>query len=172
MKFKLAVLGLKVINRSVRLIFVTLMSEIMSHLKSRMWPARGKHTPMPPKPWPTSYLLKIRHDLARSGRLPTCKQHNPQAVILHTTCTQSISTINYIFIHIILKYIQRYRLTIKFLHDIWYNTIHNKGNNIWRPRWQYTDSPPRNGPHVKSNPCSPVNRCEQISRGSWGTWSI
>ena len=89
-----------------------------------MWSARGKHKHMPPKPWPTSYLFKIRHDLVHSGRLPTCKQHNPQAVIYHTTCTQSISIINYIFIHIILKGIQRYRLSIKFLYDIWYYNIH------------------------------------------------
>ena len=72
----------------------------MSHPKSEMWPARGKHTPMPPKPWPTSYLFKIRHDLSHSGRLPTCEQHNPQAVTHHTTCTQSRSIINYIYIYI------------------------------------------------------------------------
>ena len=75
----------------------------LSHPKSGMWPVRGKHTPMPPKPWPTSYLLKIRHDLAHSGRLPTCKQYDPQAVIYHTSCTQSISIVNYIFINIILN---------------------------------------------------------------------
>ena len=145
----------------------------MSHPKSEMWPARDKHTPMPPKPWPTSYLVKIRHDLAHSGRLPTCKQRNPQAVIHHTTCTQSISIFNYIFKYIILKCIQHYRLSIKFLYNIWYiNTTHYKRNHTWRPRWQYTDPPPRNGPHVKSNPCSQLNRREQISRGSWGTWSI
>ena len=111
-----------------------------------MWPARGKHTPMPPKAWLTSYLVKIRHDLTHSGRLPTCKQHNPQAVIHHTTCTQSISIINYIFIHIILKCIQRYQLSIEFLYDIWYNnTTHDKINNTWRPRWQYTDPPQETG---------------------------
>ena len=145
----------------------------LSHPKSGMWLAKGKHTPMPPKPWPTSYLFNIRHDLACSRRLPACKQHNPQAVIHHITCTQSISIINHIFIHIILKCIQRYWLSIEFLHDIWYNnTIHDKKNNTWCLRWQYTDPPPRNGPHVKSNMCSSLNRCEQISRGSWGTWLI
>ena len=52
------------------------LGELVSHPKSGMWPTRGKHTSMPPKPWPTSYLLKIRYDLARLGGLPTCKQHN------------------------------------------------------------------------------------------------
>ena len=159
-------------HRSRRL-WVLWESQNVSHPKSEMWPARGKHTPMLPKPWPTSYLFKIRHDLAHSGRLPTCKQHNPQVVIHHTTCTQSISIINYIFIHIILKCIQRYQLSNKFLYDIWYNnTTHDKINNTWRPKWQYTDPPPRNGTHFKSNPCSPLNRYEQISKGNWRTWSI
>ena len=90
----------------------------LSHPKSRMSPTRGKDTLMPLKPWPTSYLLKIRHDLAHSGRLPTCKQHKPQAVTYHTIYTQSILIINYIFIHIILKCIQRYRLSIKF--TVWH----------------------------------------------------
>ena len=40
-----------------------------------VWPTRGKYTLMPPKPWPTSYLLNFRHDLARLERLPTCKSH-------------------------------------------------------------------------------------------------
>ena len=90
----------------------------VSHPKSGMWPARGKHTPMPLKPWPTSYLFKIRHDLAHSGRLPTCKWHKPQAVIYHMTCTPSIYINNYIFIHIISQYIQHYRLFTEYLYDI------------------------------------------------------
>ena len=70
--------------------------DCLSHPKSGMWPARGKHTPMPPKPWPTSYLLKIRHYLAQLGRLPTCKQYDLQAVIYHTSCTHSIQSITFL----------------------------------------------------------------------------
>ena len=100
------------------------MVYVLSHPKSGMWPARGKHTPMPPKPWPTSYLLKIRHYLAQLGRLPTCKQYNPQAVIT----TQHVHTINiYNQLHFItyhIKCIQHYHLSIEFLLDIDTTTLH------------------------------------------------
>ena len=85
-----------------------------------MWPARGKHTPMPPKPWPTSYLLEIRHDLAHSGRSSTCKQHNPQTVIHHT-----INIYNQLHFYIYnIKCIQCYHLSIKLLLDIDTTTLH------------------------------------------------
>ena len=98
--------------------FLCIAELLLSHPKSEMWPARGKHTPMPPKPWPTSYLFKIRYDLTHSGRLPTCKWHKPQAVIYHVTCTPSIYINNYIFIHIISQCIQHYRLFTEYLYDI------------------------------------------------------
>ena len=117
-----------------------------------MWPARGKHTPMPPKPWPTNYLLKIRHDLVHSGRLHTCKQQNPQAVIYHTTCTQSISIINYIIIYIILECIQHYRLSTEYLCDIDTTTLYMTRETMQdAPRWQYTDPSPSNDLMSKVN---------------------
>ena len=115
-----------------------------------VWSAKDKYTPMPPKPWPTSYLLKSRHYLTRL-RLPTCKLRNPLTVIHHTTCTQMISIINYTFIHIISKCIQNYRLSTEYLWNVWYNeTKHDKKTTHDAPRWQYTDPLPSNGPHVKS----------------------
>ena len=134
-----------------------------------MWSAKGKYTTMPPKPWPTSYLLKFWQDLTHLGRLPTCKSRNPQTVIHHTTCTQVISIINYIFIHIISKCIQNYRLSTEYLCNVWYNeTKHNKKKTHDAPRWQYTDPLPSNEPHVKSAPSSPMNERELTSWGIEG----
>ena len=106
----------------------------LSHLKSGCVTDQRRYIPMPPKPWPTSYLLKFWHDLTRLGRLPTCKSRNPLTVIHHITCTQMISIINYIFIHIISKFIQNYRLSIEYLCDIWYNkTKHDKKKQKMTP---------------------------------------
>ena len=138
-----------------------------------MWLAKGKYTPMPPKPWPTTYLLKFRHDLTRLGRLPTCKSCNSKTVIHHTICTQVISIINYIFMHIISKCIQNYWLSIEYLCNVWYNeTKHDNKTTHYALRWRYTDPPPSNGPHVKSAPCSPKDKRELTSWDSWGSWPI
>ena len=135
-----------------------------------VWSARGKYTPMPPKPWPTSYLLKFRHNLTHLGRLPTCKSRNPLIVIHHTTCTQMISIINYIFIQLISKCIQNYRLSTEYLCNVWYNeTKHDKKTTHDALRWRYTDPPPTNGPHVKSAPSSLMDELELILWGSWGS---
>ena len=106
----------------------------MSHPKFEVWSARGKHTPMPPKPWPPNYLLKFRHNLTRLGRLPTCKIRKPLTRIHHTTCTQTISIINYKFTYITSKCIQHYQSSTKYLCDVDYNNIiHDKRNNTRCP---------------------------------------
>ena len=139
-----------------------------------VWSARDKYTPMPPKPWPTSYLLKFRHDLTRLKRSPTCKSRNPQTVIHHTTYAQVISIINYIFIHIISKCIQNYQLSTEYLCNVWFNeTKHDKKTTHDALRWRYMDPSSSNGPHVKSEPSSPMDVCELNLWGIRGPgWSI
>ena len=108
-------------------------SQRLSHPKFGIWPARDKHTPMPPKPWPLNYLLKFRHNLTRLGRLPTCKIRKPLTRILHTTCTQLIAIVNYKFTYNTSKCIQHYQSSTEYLCDVDYkNTIHDKRNNTRR----------------------------------------
>ena len=65
----------------------------------------------------------------------TCKIYISPTMIHHIICTQMISIINYIFIHIISKYIQNYQLLTNYLCDVWYNKIKHdkKKNNTWCP---------------------------------------
>ena len=59
------------------------------------------------------------------GVCRTCKTCNPPTMIHHTTSTQMVSIINYIYI--ISKCIQNYRLSIEYLCDVWYKkTKHDK----------------------------------------------
>ena len=148
----------------------------LSHTpNSSVWSAKGKYTPMPPKPWPTSYLLKFRHDLTRLGRLPTCKSRNPQTVTHHTTQNVHkwyLSSIIYLYTlyqnvyttigcrsSIYVTYdTTKLNMTKKTIHDV--------------PRWWYTDPPPSNGPHVKSASGSSMDNRELTSWDSWGSWPI
>ena len=96
--------------------------------------------------WPvTNPDLGCDNDLARLGRLPTCKQHDSQVVIYHTTSTQLTYIINYIFIYSILKVynLNNYRSSFYLTYD---TTTHHTIKEITQDTLdgQYTDPPPSN----------------------------
>ena len=71
---------------------------LMSHPNSRMWLARDNHKPMPPKPWPTSYLHPLHKSIFTPFTYIQYLHHSHLSDIYHSHLSDiyTITSIRYL----------------------------------------------------------------------------